>query len=71
MKIAKFFLIIISLGFSQPYTIGDEVSMEHLLTKFEVCYGDYPGDSLSLVDFNGTLNGGIYGVTFIAIQNGG
>lgn len=57
--------------YPQVYGIGDQVLAEHQNTAFEVCYGDYPNDSLKLADFNGNINGGNYVITFIAIQNGG
>lgn len=70
-KIILLLLTTINIGISQVYEIGDQVSLEHQNVGFEVCYGDYPNDSLRLVDFNGNLNGGDYKITFIAIQNGG
>lgn len=61
----------INISFPQVYEIGDQITLDHQYAGFEVCYGDYPNDSLRLADFNGNLNGGNYQITFIAIQNGG
>ena len=57
----------VSAIYSQTYDIGDVVSLENQMSAYEVCYGDYPNDSLKLADFNGGLNGGNYVITFIAI----
>ena len=53
----------------QTYDVGDTVSLMDQQTPFEVCYGDYGQDSLKLEDFNGSLNGGYYTITFIALQS--
>lgn len=64
-------IALITISYSQEYSIGDQLSLDHQHKGFEVCYGEYPNDSLRLADFNGNLNGGNYQITFIAIQNGG
>ena len=53
-------LLSISTIFASLYSVGDTVSLEHQLMPFEICYGDYADDVLSLSDFNGDLNGGDY-----------
>ena len=70
-KILTSAFILFSAVFAQDYSIGYVVSMSDQMSAYEVCYGDYPNDSLKLVDFNGGLNGGNYVITFIAIQNEG
>jgi hypothetical protein len=50
------------------YEIGDQISIYHQNTSYEVCYGDYPSESLSLSDFNGETNGGNYNVTFMIMS---
>ncbi len=70
LKIISAIMGLFAMAYPQIYGIGDQVSMEHQNTAFEVCYGDYPNDSLKLADFNGGLNSGNYVITFIAIQNG-
>jgi len=69
-KLTYLIMILFSAGFSQVYEIGDQVSIEHQMMEFEVCYGDYPLENLKLADFNGELNGGNYAITFIALQSG-
>ena len=54
--------------FPQSYCAGDQVSIEDQNFGFEVCYGsgDYSvGDTWTLSDFNGDLNGGDYHIIFI------
>ncbi len=70
-KIFISIIALITISLSQEYSIGDQISPDHQYTGFEVCYGNYPLDSLRLADFNGNLNGGNYQITFIAIQNAG
>ena len=64
-KISILSLIFLSAIYSQTYDIGDVVSLENQMSAYEVCYGDYPNDSLKLADFNGALNGGHHNVIFI------
>ena len=53
---------------AQVYNVGDTISHNDQVTAFEVCYGDYPQDSIRLVDMNGAYNRGDYTITFIAMQ---
>ena len=56
---------------AQTYCAGDQVSMEHQLQEFVVCYESSAyevGDTVKLADFNGDLNGGNYYVIFIAME---
>ena len=71
LKISSTVMGLFAIAYPQIYGIGDQVSMSHQNMAFEVCYGDYPNNSLKLADLNGDLNGGNYVITFIAIQNGG
>ena len=38
------------------YQVGDTISMEDQLYPLNVCYGDYPNDTLKLADFNSEIN---------------
>tara|TARA_B100000959_G_C14753787_1_gene530333 strand:- start:143 stop:361 length:219 start_codon:yes stop_codon:yes gene_type:complete len=53
---------------AQTYCSGDQISLDHQNQTFEICYpsDDYSeGDSWSLADYNGELNGGNYHILFI------
>ena len=53
---------------AQTYCAGDQINTSDLNTQYEVCYGSgnyETGDSWSLADYNGELNGGNYHVLFI------
>jgi len=68
MKFFTFLLLLPTFIFSQSYCAGDQISSEDQNFQFEVCYasGDYSvGDTWTLADFNGDLNGGNYHVIFI------
>ena len=61
-------LFCINVLYSQTYCAGEQISMNHQMQEFDVCYGsgDYQeGDSWKLADFNGALNGGDYRIIFI------
>jgi len=48
------FLIFILSTFSfliAEYSVGDQISTDHQNLSFDVCYGDYDNDQLSLSDF--------------------
>ena len=72
MKIIIQSLVLISLVFTQNYSVGEQVSVFHQNAEFEVCYGaeehgyiDGLVPKLSLSDFNGFANGGIFHVIMI------
>ena len=44
-------IIISSFTFASYYAIGDTVTYSHQNEPFDVCYGDYATDQLSLSDF--------------------
>jgi len=50
------FVIILSLmSLILPgYEVGDTISSDHQEASFEICYGTYPEDYLSLSDFSST-----------------
>ena len=54
------------------YSVGDTISIEDQQIVVDICFGSHPLDTMlstfSLVDFNGDLNGGHYGVTILSIQ---
>ena len=53
---------------AQTYCAGEQVSTAHQNLSHEVCAGfeDYEiGDTFSLADYNGDLNGGNYHIIFI------
>ena len=57
-----------SFVIGQTYCAGDQISSSDLNTQYEVCYGsgDYEtGDSWSLIDYDGSQNGGQYKILFI------
>ena len=54
----------ITIGFSL-YNVGQTVSISDQNVDYNVCYGDYNSNTLSLADFNGALNGGSYKVIHI------
>ena len=67
----KTLLIIIflfSMGYTQTYCAGDQVSITHqnAIHPVGAAYDDYQiGDDFKLADWNGELNGGEYHVIFI------
>ncbi len=59
---------IFNFTWAQTYCAGEQISTAHQNQQFNVCYGsgDYStGDSWSLADYNGALNGGNYNILFI------
>ena len=44
------FTAIVSILTAQ-YNVGDQISTDHQNLSFDVCYGDYETDQLSLLDF--------------------
>ena len=53
---------------AQTYCAGDQISSAHQNQGHEVCAGfeDYEtGDTFTLADLNGDLNGGNYNIIFI------
>ena len=61
----SFLAILMSFSLAAIYDVGETVSESHQNISFDVCYGDYPENTLKLADFNGDLNGGDYQVMFI------
>ena len=70
----RFFIIITIFSITIPsvYDVGDQISESHQNTHFDIChgaeehgYGDELSPNLSLGDFNGFNNGGIFYVTMI------
>ena len=67
-----FLLLLLSFSLSQNYGVGEQISEAHQNTQFNICYGaeehGFGGQlvpSLSLGDFNGFNNGGIFYVLMI------
>ena len=61
-------VLFFNLTYAQTYCAGDQISSAHQNQQFNVCYGsgEYAtGDSWSLADYNGALNGGDYNILFI------
>ena len=53
---------------AQTYCAGEQISSQDQNRQFEVCYASMEyneGDSWSLADYNGELNGGNYNILFI------
>jgi hypothetical protein len=70
----RFFIIstIFSIAIPSIYDVGEQVSEQHQNTHFDVCYGadehgygDEVNPNLSLGEFNGFNNGGLFYVTMI------
>jgi len=62
----KHFLLISMSSFSIlfAYIEGDYVNMIDQVKEFDICYGSV-NDMLTLADYNGDLNGGMYHVIHI------
>jgi len=62
----KHFLLISMSSFSIlfAYIEGDYVNMIDQVKEFDICYGSM-NDILTLADYNGDLNGGMYHVIHI------
>ena len=41
----------LSTSLFAEYSVGDQISTDHQNLSFDVCYGDYDNDQLSLSDF--------------------
>ena len=47
----RFFLILMFKFIYAGYSIGDQITSEHQNLSYDVCYGDYQTEQLSLSDF--------------------
>ena len=68
MRTILLLLCLFSIGFSQTYCAGDQISLEHQNTPLVVGagYDGYEvGDEFRLSDWNGELNGGSYHIIFV------
>jgi hypothetical protein len=45
------FILLLSTSLYSEYSVGDQISTAHQNLSFDVCYGDYDNDQLSLSDF--------------------
>ena len=45
------FIILLSTSLFADYSEGDQISIDHQNLAFDVCYGDYATNQLSLSDF--------------------
>ena len=45
------FTIVLFTSLFADYSVGDQISTDHQNLSFDVCYGDYATDQLSLSDF--------------------
>jgi hypothetical protein len=45
------FILLLSTSLFAEYSEGDQISTDHQNLAFDVCYGDYATDQLSLSDF--------------------
>jgi hypothetical protein len=45
------FILLLITSLYAEYGVGDQISTDHQNLSFDVCYGDYPTDQLSLSDF--------------------
>ena len=64
-------LLLFNLLFSF-YEVGDTISIDDQQIQANICSGSHPlvpgFNTFSLLDINGNLNGGHYGVTMLSIQ---
>ena len=51
MVIKSVFILLLSTSLFAEYSVGDQISTDHQNLSFDVCYGDYDNDQLSLSDF--------------------
>ena len=51
MVIKFIFILLLSTSLFAEYSVGDQISTDHQNLAFDVCYGDYATDQLSLSDF--------------------
>ena len=49
--IKSVFILLLSTSLFAEYGVGDQISTDHQNLAFDVCYGDYVTDQLSLSDF--------------------
>ena len=45
------FILLLGTSLFADYSVGDQISTDHQNLAFDVCYGDYTTDQLSLSDF--------------------
>ena len=69
----KFYhLILIIIGFSFAYEVGETISMAHQNMDFNICYApelDPNNDGVfNFSEYNGDLNGGQYFVIFLEMM---
>ena len=57
-----------SIGSRTFYEIGDTVSISDQLIEFDICYGNYTGDTYKLADNNQELNGGLPKITALRLN---
>ena len=72
MNICLRFIVFLSITFCSIYDVGEQVSSDHQNRQFDICYGaeehgygDEFAPNLSLAEFNGFNNGGLFYVTMI------
>ena len=45
------FILLLSSSLFAEYSVGDQISTDHQGLSFDVCYGNYENNQLSLSDF--------------------
>ena len=74
MKLYPLFIFILSIVSSEYrsiYSVGDTLTYEDQTLEFNVCHSDENheiGDSFSLSEYNGSMNGGNYKVSLISMN---
>ena len=67
-----YYLILIMIGFSFAYEVGETISMPHQNQDFDICYApelDPNNDGVfNFSEYNGDLNGGQYYVIFLEMM---
>ena len=67
-----YYLILIMIGFSFAYEVGETISMAHQNQEFDICYApelDPNNDGVfNFSEYNGYLNGGEYYVIFLEMM---
>ena len=72
MLLKFYYFILIMIGFSFAYEVGETISIAHQNQDFDICYApelDPNNDGVfNFSEYNGDLNGGQYYVIFLEMM---
>ena len=72
MLLKFYYLILIMIGFTFAYEVGETISITHQNMDFSICYApelDPNNDGVfNFAEYNGDLNGGQYHVIFLEMM---